>query len=239
MSVPGSDSNRMSGAASSSAMRAPVLRVRSIGQLSHGRRAKLDPWRGRGSSSRCTTRAASSKTSCAMCAAPSRTWCASTTARPTTAPRRRAPGAPSWSSTRSTWGRAPACRPDSSSSSRDPLMTEVVTFDADGQHQVADAVGMVEKLHSDPELAGGDRLALPRRPHRDGAAAQGHPQDRGGLHALDDRHGAHRRAQRPAGHRPPAARAHPPAAEPHGPRQSSWSTRSATRRCRGPSTRPT
>jgi len=32
---------------------------------------------------------------------------------------------------------------------RDPLMTEVVTFDADGQHQVADAVGMVAKLRAD------------------------------------------------------------------------------------------
>jgi glycosyltransferase involved in cell wall biosynthesis len=31
----------------------------------------------------------------------------------------------------------------------DPAMTEVVTFDADGQHQVADAVGMVEKLHDE------------------------------------------------------------------------------------------
>jgi len=31
----------------------------------------------------------------------------------------------------------------------DPAMTEVVTFDADGQHQVADAVGMVEKLHAE------------------------------------------------------------------------------------------
>ena len=31
----------------------------------------------------------------------------------------------------------------------DPLMTEVVTFDADGQHQVHDAVGMVEKLRAD------------------------------------------------------------------------------------------
>src|SRR5690554_2684608 len=30
----------------------------------------------------------------------------------------------------------------------DPHMTEVLTFDADGQHQVADAVGMVEKLRS-------------------------------------------------------------------------------------------
>jgi glycosyltransferase involved in cell wall biosynthesis len=30
---------------------------------------------------------------------------------------------------------------------QDPLMTEVLTFDADGQHQVADAVGMVEKMH--------------------------------------------------------------------------------------------
>lgn len=29
---------------------------------------------------------------------------------------------------------------------RDPHMTEIVTFDADGQHQVADAVAMVEKL---------------------------------------------------------------------------------------------
>jgi polyprenyl-phospho-N-acetylgalactosaminyl synthase len=29
----------------------------------------------------------------------------------------------------------------------DPEMTEVVTFDADGQHQVADALGMVELLH--------------------------------------------------------------------------------------------
>lgn len=32
---------------------------------------------------------------------------------------------------------------------RDPNMTAVVTFDADGQHQVADAVAMVEKLRSD------------------------------------------------------------------------------------------
>jgi glycosyltransferase involved in cell wall biosynthesis len=31
----------------------------------------------------------------------------------------------------------------------DPLMTEVVTFDADGQHQVHDAVGMVEKLRAE------------------------------------------------------------------------------------------
>lgn len=31
----------------------------------------------------------------------------------------------------------------------DPEMTEVVTFDADGQHQVADAVGMVEKLRAE------------------------------------------------------------------------------------------
>lgn len=31
----------------------------------------------------------------------------------------------------------------------DPLMTEVITFDADGQHQVADAVGMVERLRSE------------------------------------------------------------------------------------------
>jgi glycosyltransferase involved in cell wall biosynthesis len=29
---------------------------------------------------------------------------------------------------------------------QDPLMTEVVTFDADGQHQVSDAIGMVELL---------------------------------------------------------------------------------------------
>jgi glycosyltransferase involved in cell wall biosynthesis len=29
----------------------------------------------------------------------------------------------------------------------DPLMTEVVTFDADGQHQLDDAVGMVDTLH--------------------------------------------------------------------------------------------
>ena len=34
----------------------------------------------------------------------------------------------------------------------DPQMTEVVTFDADGQHQVADAVGMVDALHADPDL---------------------------------------------------------------------------------------
>ena len=31
----------------------------------------------------------------------------------------------------------------------DPAMTEVVTFDADGQHQVSDAVSMIEKLHAD------------------------------------------------------------------------------------------
>lgn len=32
---------------------------------------------------------------------------------------------------------------------RDPLMTEVVTFDADGQHQVADALGMVRKIREE------------------------------------------------------------------------------------------
>ncbi|HTL40626.1 MAG TPA: glycosyltransferase family 2 protein [Pseudolysinimonas sp.] len=31
----------------------------------------------------------------------------------------------------------------------DPAMTEVVTFDADGQHQVTDAEGMVGKLHTE------------------------------------------------------------------------------------------
>src|SRR5690606_30859392 len=31
----------------------------------------------------------------------------------------------------------------------DPLMTEVITFDADGQHQVDDAAGMVAKLRAD------------------------------------------------------------------------------------------
>ena len=31
----------------------------------------------------------------------------------------------------------------------DPLMTEVLTFDADGQHQLADAVGMVAKLKAE------------------------------------------------------------------------------------------
>jgi glycosyltransferase involved in cell wall biosynthesis len=31
----------------------------------------------------------------------------------------------------------------------DPAMTELVTFDADGQHQVADAAGMVEKLRAE------------------------------------------------------------------------------------------
>lgn len=32
---------------------------------------------------------------------------------------------------------------------RDPRMTEVLTFDADGQHQVADAVSMVERLRAE------------------------------------------------------------------------------------------
>jgi polyprenyl-phospho-N-acetylgalactosaminyl synthase len=32
---------------------------------------------------------------------------------------------------------------------RDPLMTEVITFDADGQHQIEDAVGMRQKLLDD------------------------------------------------------------------------------------------
>src|SRR5690606_29182289 len=32
---------------------------------------------------------------------------------------------------------------------RDPAMTEVLTFDADGQHQVADALGMLRKLRED------------------------------------------------------------------------------------------
>ena len=32
---------------------------------------------------------------------------------------------------------------------RDPLMTEVVTFDADGQHLVTDAIAMVDKLRTE------------------------------------------------------------------------------------------
>lgn len=32
---------------------------------------------------------------------------------------------------------------------RDPKMTEVLTFDADGQHQIEDAVGMVKKLRAE------------------------------------------------------------------------------------------
>jgi len=32
---------------------------------------------------------------------------------------------------------------------QDPEMTEVLTFDADGQHRVEDALGMVDKLHDD------------------------------------------------------------------------------------------
>lgn len=41
----------------------------------------------------------------------------------------------------------------------DPLMTEVVTFDADGQHQVADALGMVAKLRSeDLDIVVGSRF---------------------------------------------------------------------------------
>lgn len=50
---------------------------------------------------------------------------------------------------------------------RDPLMTEVLTFDADGQHQVADGVGMVQKLrveHLDAVIGSrflDDRTQLP------------------------------------------------------------------------------
>lgn len=41
----------------------------------------------------------------------------------------------------------------------DPNMTEIVTFDADGQHQVADAVGMVEKLrHEKLDIVIGSRF---------------------------------------------------------------------------------
>lgn len=41
----------------------------------------------------------------------------------------------------------------------DPNMTEIVTFDADGQHQVADAVGMVEKLrHEKLDVVIGSRF---------------------------------------------------------------------------------
>ena len=41
----------------------------------------------------------------------------------------------------------------------DPLMTEVVTFDADGQHLVADAVGMVAKLRDeDLDIVVGSRF---------------------------------------------------------------------------------
>ncbi len=41
----------------------------------------------------------------------------------------------------------------------DPKMTEVVTFDADGQHQVADAIQMVAKLrNSDLDVVIGSRF---------------------------------------------------------------------------------
>lgn len=51
----------------------------------------------------------------------------------------------------------------------DPLMTEVVTFDADGQHQVEDAVGMIKKLRAeDLDVVVGSRF-LDDRTHMGGA----------------------------------------------------------------------
>ena len=78
---------------------------------------------------------------------------------------RRARPGPRSCATPSTSGRAPPCRPASTTPSATRRMRYVVTFDADGQHQIHDVEVMVER-HPAWRRAGRLRLALPRRAHR-------------------------------------------------------------------------
>ena len=73
----------------------------------------------------------------------------------------RAAGA-GWSPTPPTWARARLSRRASGSRCRCRPREYVVTFDADGQHDVADARAMVERRGL-PRPAGGAGLSLPRR----------------------------------------------------------------------------
>ncbi len=102
----------------------------------------------------------------------SRTWSASTTAAPTTAgrrgPRRRGRRRPARGQPGP--GRRAADRPDLRPAR--PGARYFVTFDADGQHQVSDAVAMVD----DPAHGRRRRrlrLAVPRREHRARARPSG------------------------------------------------------------------
>ena len=77
----------------------------------------------------------------------------------------------------------------------DPKMRWVVTFDADGQHQIDDVVAMLDLARAE----GLDVVfvALPRRPHR-GRVRQEARADGRGLHEPHHQDPAHRRPQRPA-----------------------------------------
>ena len=145
--------------------------------------------------------------------------------------------------TRSTSARARPCRPGSSTRCRVASMRWVVTFDADGQHQVDDVVAMLDKARAeDLDVVFGSRFLDDRT---EAGLAQG-PGPAGGrrLHQPHDGHPAHRRPQRSAGdvaRRRGPDRDHP---EPDGARLRARRTRSgssasATARARCTSSTPT
>ena len=78
----------------------------------------------------------------------------------------------------------------------DPKMRWVVTFDADGQHQIDDVVAMLDLARAE----GLDVVfvALPRRPHRGRVRQEARAADGRGLHEPHHQDPAHRRPQRPA-----------------------------------------
>ena len=77
-------------------------------------------------------------------------------------------------------------------------MRWVVTFDADGQHQVSDVLDMLTKARSeDLQVVFGSRFLDDRT--SPSLAEEGHPAAGRRLHQPHDRHPADRRAQRPAG----------------------------------------
>lgn len=75
----------------------------------------------------------------------SRTWLPSMTAAPTGRRPRSVPPVRGWCATRSTWGRR-SLQTGIDFALMDPDARYFVTFDADGQHRVADAVAMVDHI---------------------------------------------------------------------------------------------
>ena len=80
-------------------------------------------------------------------------------------------------------------------------MQWVVTFDADGQHQVADVLEMLDKARAeDLQVVFGSRFLDDRT--TPSLMKKLVLRLAVGLHQPHDRHQAHRRPQRPAGHAP-------------------------------------